>query len=273
MVASSWLFFQPPSMAADESYRLAPGDRIAVTVIGQPELSSDVQVDGDKNVVLPLIGVVRIGDLSLAESQNAIRDRFADGYLANPVVTVRATELRPIYVMGDVKNPGAYPFRFGTSARGAVALAGGYGESAVLPATLAAELIAADERLHQLTLERATLTVREARLTAQRDGQKSFTPPISKGVLSEPQMDAIIETEKQAIAAQSAILDDDIKLLEAQRPRLQDEIKAISSQMSVIKDVAGVTKQESDNYKELLKQGLSSRMNAVQARILRRQPP
>ena len=37
-------------------YHLAPGDKVIVTVFGQPELSGDFIVDGAGNILLPLLG-------------------------------------------------------------------------------------------------------------------------------------------------------------------------------------------------------------------------
>ena len=109
-------------------YRLAPGDKLNVIVFDQPQLSGDFTVNGDGQILLPLAGGVKVGSLSLAEAQQRIQEQFADGILVHPVVSIRVTEYRPIFVTGYVRKPGNYPFIFGASVKAAIAVAGGAGE-------------------------------------------------------------------------------------------------------------------------------------------------
>jgi polysaccharide export outer membrane protein len=44
----------------------------------------------------------------------------------DPRVSVQVSGYRPITVLGQVRQPGRYPFSFGLDLRGAAALAGGY---------------------------------------------------------------------------------------------------------------------------------------------------
>src|SRR5262245_50646665 len=161
------LTFSPP--AFDQSpgdwraYKLAPGDKITVTVFGQPELSGDILVDGTGSIVLPIIGSIEVKDLTTLECQKLIHDQLADGILNQPLVSVRIGELRPLYVLGDVRLPGAYPFRYGSTVKSAVALAGGFGPSEVLQATAVSDFLLADERVRQLSLQKQALLVRQAR--------------------------------------------------------------------------------------------------------------
>ena len=41
-------------------YHVAPGDRLTVTVIGQPELSGDVVIDDTGTIALPLVGAIDV---------------------------------------------------------------------------------------------------------------------------------------------------------------------------------------------------------------------
>ena len=109
------------------SYKLASGDRITVTVFGQSDLSGDFLIDGAGNIHLPLIGAVVVSQTTIDACQQRLTERLADGLLKNPRVSVRVSEFRPIHILGDVRVPGSYPFRFGLSALGAIALAGGIG--------------------------------------------------------------------------------------------------------------------------------------------------
>jgi len=109
-----------------DSYRLGSGDRLRVTVFGEAELSGEFEVDGGGAVSLPLIGDVDIGGRTVREAERRIEDHFRDGYLKQPRVSIDVLNYRPFYILGEVNNPGSYPFVNGMSVLNAVALAGGF---------------------------------------------------------------------------------------------------------------------------------------------------
>src|SRR5712692_10403363 len=163
IVLAGALTFASASLAdspqRSEAYALAPGDRITLTVVGQPELSGEMTVDGSGSIMLPFVGPIQIEDLSVLACQQLIRDRLADGFLKEPVVSVRISEPRPLYVLGDVRAPGAYPFRYGSIVQSAVALAGGFGTAGPLQNGAMSEFLSADERVRQLTFEQTALRI------------------------------------------------------------------------------------------------------------------
>src|SRR5258707_1314528 len=154
------------------AYRLAPGDRIAVMVFGQAELSGDILIDGAGNILLPFIGPIEVKGLTVDECQERIHDQLANGILKQPSVSVRISELRPLYVLGDVRVPGVYPFRYGSTVKSVVAAAGGFG-LAEQGATIS-DVLLADERVRQLSVQKRSLLVRRARIEAQRNGKDRF---------------------------------------------------------------------------------------------------
>lgn len=264
----------PATLAAEgvdsQSYRLAPGDRITVTVFGQPELSGDLVVDDIGTVTLPLTTPVEVKNLTLLECQKRIGERLADGILRNPTVSVRVAELRPIYVLGDVRLPGSYPFRFGGTVQSAVALAGGFGPGEVLRNSVVSEFLVAEERVHQLSLQRNVLLVRKARLEAQRDNQDTFSP--SSAAFAEAgddrDMVAIVANEKDIFAAQAGILREQVDLLRSQKPLLQEQIHANAAEGTAGKKQLDLIRQQIDRYERLVRQGLGTQNNDFQFRVL-----
>ena len=251
------------------AYRLAPGDRIAVTVFGQPELSGDVLIDDAGTVTIPLTAPIEVKDLTVLECQKRISERLiSDGILATASVIVRVAELRPLYVMGDVRQPGAYPFRYGSTAQSAVALAGGFGPGEVLRHAAVAEYLGAEERVRQLTLQKRTFLVRKARLEAQRDGLASFAPPQIAEVADDNETRDIVESEKAIFLAEGNILRGQIDLLRSQKPLLTEQIDANSEQGTAGKKQLDLIRQQIDRYGNLLKQGLGTQNNDFQYRVL-----
>ena len=107
-------------------YRLGPQDRIRVTVFNEPDLSGEFELDGEGRLSLPLVGEVVVGRLTLRDAERAIAGTLHPDYLINPKVSVEVTNYRPFYILGEVKQPGSYPYAAGITIVQAVALAGGF---------------------------------------------------------------------------------------------------------------------------------------------------
>ncbi|SOD97204.1 polysaccharide biosynthesis/export family protein [Caenispirillum bisanense] len=120
------LVLAPPVRAEAPAYRLGPGDALRLTVFGEDDLSGAFTVDGSGRVSLPLIGEVRFGGLTLPEAEAAVTARLADGYLKEPRVALEVTNYRPFYILGEVREPGSFPYAAGMTVMSAVALAGGF---------------------------------------------------------------------------------------------------------------------------------------------------
>ena len=263
----------PAALAAAEevdsrAYLLAPGDRITVTVFGQPELSGDQLIDDAGTIAFPLTGPIDVKDLTLLECRKRIGDRLADGFLRTPSVSVRVAEPRPLYVLGDARLPGAYPFRYGSTVQSAVALAGGYGPGELLRQTAVPDYLLAEERVRQLTLQKRTLLVRKARLEAQLDGQNSFSPPAFADAADDRDTIEMVVNEKVIFVALAAIMRDEIDLLHSQKPHLQEQIDANAEQGNAGKKQLEMIRQQIERYEKLFKQGLGTQNNDFQLRLL-----
>jgi polysaccharide export outer membrane protein len=249
------------------AYTLAPGDRITVTVFGQPELSGEILVDGTGSIVLPFIGPFDIGGLTIAECQKLIHDRLADSILNQPSVSVRLSELRPLYILGEVRTPGAYPFRYGSTVKSAVASAGGFRPPDPMQIAAVSEFLLADERVRQLTFRKRALLVRLARLEAQRDGMRTFSPPTPQDTMGGDNNPDIVASEMEIFEAQAAILNEQIDLLRSQKPRIQNEVDALNAQIATAKKQGEIVKQHADQYGRLIKQGLGVTNTELQYKL------
>jgi polysaccharide export outer membrane protein len=250
------------------TYKLAPGDRITVMVFGQPELSGDFLIDGMGNIHLPLMGTVSVGQATVTACEERLTERLAQGFLNNPRVSVRVTEFRPVHVLGDVRTPGAYPFRFGLSALGAIALAGGAGVSDIRPSTALAELLAVEERVNILEATHQSLLVRMARMDAERTGRTSFDVPqvgyVARGgdTAMRPaasgasgEIAALLREEQEQLAAGTIVHERTIGLLKRQKPRMQREIEATKEQIASEIHQVRLSQDRLKVYTDLAKKG------------------
>jgi polysaccharide export outer membrane protein len=113
-------------------YKLGIGDKVRVTVVGQPELGGEAEVDAGGKIVMSLAGEIQAVDRTVGEVQADITSRLKSNILVDPKVSVQVSGYRPVTVLGQVRQPGRYPFSFGLNVRGASALAGGYERRASL---------------------------------------------------------------------------------------------------------------------------------------------
>ncbi|WP_238546815.1 MULTISPECIES: SLBB domain-containing protein [unclassified Synechocystis] len=99
-----------PSVLPPESeYTLGPGDRLRVDVLQVEGLSGEYQVLVDGTIGFPLIGTVRVVDLTIPELNQLLVNQYAK-YIRRPLVTAILTVPRPLSITlaGEVNSPGAY---------------------------------------------------------------------------------------------------------------------------------------------------------------------
>ncbi len=110
-----------------DGYLLEPSNRIRVIVFNEQTLSGDFTLDPSGNIAFPLIGSVRAGGVTAKIVAERIEEALArGGYLRSPQVSVEVQTFRPFYVLGEVRQPGEFPYTVGLTVLGAIARAGGF---------------------------------------------------------------------------------------------------------------------------------------------------
>lgn len=166
-----------PRTQAGELLRieLAPGDVVRVALLDRPELSGEFTVSDDGAISLHLIGRTPVAGLTISEFEAALAEKVA--VLGASAGSLRVEPIRygPVYVTGEVANPGAFAFTPGLTVRQAIALAGGlYRGLASETDRHAARL--ADERLRmrQVRQEIGELLALRDRLSAELEGREEL---------------------------------------------------------------------------------------------------
>jgi polysaccharide export outer membrane protein len=137
------LKYQPPPPAAGAAYAAAPssyayapaaqpaytldsGDKLRVVVFGQEGLTNSYIVDAGGNINMPLVGTLPARGVSTQQLASLITARLKQGYVREPHVSVEVETYRPFFILGEVNNPGQYPYVANMTAEAAVAIAGGF---------------------------------------------------------------------------------------------------------------------------------------------------
>jgi polysaccharide export outer membrane protein len=122
----------PMALAQSAGYRIQPGDSLAITVLEDETLNRQVLVLPDGRISVPLAGSITAAGRTVDAVENTIADRLASNFAVRPSVFVSVANLAtpytgtfPIYVIGQVNNPGEVQVLPGTTLLQAIALGGG----------------------------------------------------------------------------------------------------------------------------------------------------
>jgi polysaccharide export outer membrane protein len=107
---------------------LGAGDVVRVTVYNNPDLTTETRVTDAGTITFPLVGTVKVADLSTAEAEKKIAGLLASGNYVkqaqvNLLVTVQQSQ--QVSVLGQVNRPGRYPIDSQRNVLDLLALAGG----------------------------------------------------------------------------------------------------------------------------------------------------
>ena len=115
-----------PPIDAANAYRLGTADKVRIIVFNEPTLSGEFTVSDSGGLSLPLIGEVAAAGRTPREVTQDIEQKYADGYLRSPHVSLDLLTYRPFYILGEVTKPGEYPYEAGLTVMNAVASASGF---------------------------------------------------------------------------------------------------------------------------------------------------
>jgi len=119
-----------PAAPDNRPYTLDSGDRLRIVVFGQDGLSNAYVVDASGHIAMPLIGTVMARGATTDELSARISDRLRQGFIKEPHVAVEIEAYRPFFILGEVTQPGQYPYVADMTVETAVAIAGGFGPRA-----------------------------------------------------------------------------------------------------------------------------------------------
>jgi polysaccharide export outer membrane protein len=145
------------SRAAALSYRLEAGDKVHIAVFNEDNLSGDYVVAPDGKITLPLAGSVTAAGLTVPQLQEAVATTLKNGFVQDPKVAITTADLRPYFILGEVKKPGKYSYSPNLTVMAAVATAEGFTYRANMGEIYIRHAADPSEREYQLTSTTAVL--------------------------------------------------------------------------------------------------------------------
>jgi polysaccharide export outer membrane protein len=125
-VAAPYGYASAPANGQQQAYTLDSGDKLRVVVFGQDGITNSYTVDAGGNINLPLVGIVPARGYGTQQLSSMIAERLKQGYVREPHVSVEVEAYRPFFILGEVTNPGQYPYVANMTAETAIAIAGGF---------------------------------------------------------------------------------------------------------------------------------------------------
>lgn len=116
------------SLANYKDYKVGAEDQLAILIYGQDNLNREVRVNGQGEISMPLVGVVKVAGLTPQEIEKHLAELYNARFLVNPQVTVEVKEFRHqrVAVTGAVAKPGSYEIIGPRTLLEVLSLAGGF---------------------------------------------------------------------------------------------------------------------------------------------------
>jgi len=115
-----------------QDYLIGSEDVIEVMVWKNADLSRVVNVRPDGKISLPLIGDIQAAGYTALQLKDRVTEQLNAYYKEPPQVSVIVQQINSyaIYILGEVRSPGKYIVKTGTTFLQAISLAGGFTEFA-----------------------------------------------------------------------------------------------------------------------------------------------
>lgn len=247
---------------AASSYIVRADDKLAVKIFQFPELNGEYTVSANGTISIATIGDIRVGGLSTKEAASRISQRFVQARLSDkPGASVELIESRPVYVVGDVQKPGAYPFRPGLTVLQAVSLAGGwlrFNDPGLMRIERDAINIKGDMRT--LIRKYYALIASQARLKAElfAEGNIEFPAQLTQRARSDAALTQLMDEEKTLWGIHTEAMKKQIASLQRSRSLYERQIQAITRQIQANKVQYDSVGKELKKIKILVGRGLST---------------
>jgi protein involved in polysaccharide export with SLBB domain len=230
------------------------------------DLTGDYTIEQDGVISIPLLGRFQVEGRPLDDVRGDLAVSFTAVMGRSANIDVKILDRVPIYVVGPVKNPGAYKHVPGMIVLHAIALAGGLDRG---EGTLSGMIEGAREmeRVRSLTLQIKQLLARRSRLEAERDGASSLPMPIQLTKLAgERTARSFLATESTILRAEQARRLQQDKGIALRVVAARTEVNALKSKLDQIDVQKNMRIERLDDLQKLKDRGWVTSNNVVMLR-------
>lgn len=213
-----------------DDYVLGTGDQLALNVFGSATFDIPAQVDGRGEIVIPKVGTVKVGGLSLGAAKRAVQG-LVNRNFSRTTVNVQVVQLREVrvFVMGEVYKPGSYLVSSLSSLVNVLSLAGG---PTAIGSYRDIRVMRGGRAVYHFDLYPFRADGVGNPNVALQSGDTVFVPLAQDQVMLEGAFQRVVAQPRMPESA--GRLDEDLNAdpLQVQRDRLQREKTAIEAQLT-----------------------------------------
>ena len=144
-----------PPARANDPYVLGPGDLLSITVYagGDKEVDFTGYISALGTISSPLLGEIKVAGMTTYELERSMRDTLAKDFYVNPQVMVTVKEYGgQVFIMGEVRKPGAYGLQERMTVLGACLLAEGFTDFAAPGRTKVTRMVNGQQKRFKIDL-------------------------------------------------------------------------------------------------------------------------
>jgi protein involved in polysaccharide export with SLBB domain len=250
-------------------YRFGPGDKLRITVLDHPDMSGEFTISQSGSISLPSVGRIPAAGREFDDLEGVIAKRLGESGVIEPQVSLEVAEYRPVYVVGDVKSPGRYPFATGMTVLQAVAMGGGLLTLSDDALRLRLELLQARETVETLELDHLAAVAKRSRLLAERDGIDEIRfPPAMIEQKSDTRVADMMDNQNRLFATRRAAILGQIAILEEQKSQSREETSFQQSQLESIDRLNELIEGEKRDIGYLFGKGLATKTRLLELQRL-----
>ncbi|MDL2406066.1 polysaccharide biosynthesis/export family protein [Rhizobium calliandrae] len=244
--------------------RVAEWQTAEGTIRDWSTISGDYTVGPSGSVSVPFIGDMPAVGKTTDEIAQAIgvglQKQF--GLRDRPSASVELSQFRPIYLAGEVQNPGQYPFVPNLTVLKALSLGGGT-RRADAGQRFARDFINAKGDAVVLMAERGRLLMRKQRLLAEVQGKDQINVPPELQKL--PQSADLLASEEALMKARSVRLSTQLQALADLKVLLQSEVESLGKKTDTLSRQLDLAKADRDKVESLAEKGLELASRKISA--------
>ncbi|MDK1385985.1 hypothetical protein ILFOPFJJ_04012 [Ensifer psoraleae] len=253
----------PASRGYASEYRLNTGDILTFDFLDDAELPVTATISGNGEAQFPLIGGVNVVGLTITEALDKLRNEFRTReILVDPKLSLNVSTFRPIFVLGEVRSPGSFPFYSGLTVEQGIGLAGGM---QVIAANASDRLIARARLRAEVEAARAEIVheaVYAARLAAQLKSSEKIdlndVPEFARAYVDGVPLDGVIELEAKILKEDLAAHKSQTQILTEGIAQAEGGIEILNELVQQQKDVVKNSVEDLARVGALRKRGLNT---------------
>jgi len=262
-IALAWIVAPVMSAVAHE---LQPGDKLELRIDRVLPQPAQLTVGGSGGIRVPLLDRVAVAGLTPTEATERLNELYVErGLLVAPYINLSLLRTRPVFVTGDVREPGAYDHANGLTVQQAVALAGGLVNPLFPsdPATMASDALA-DRAAAQAEIVSAELDI--ARHAAMLSGASSLEySPSEPPQMAPSALEGIVAAASQQLQIERNLLREELTQIRSQIEDASEEIVAMKARRDELDLLIAIEEEEVERLSSLRDSGYGTTRTLTQA--------